>query len=530
MAALILVAVTLGLLWPLVSQRCTLPNGDLLAHAWGLAWVDRQLWRDPLRLYDANIYYPEPKSLRLTESLLPQALMVSPLAILGADPILLINAATLLSFALNGLFAYVLAFHLSRSFGGSLFAGLAYAFCAYRLSHLVHVGVLSTQWFPLILLLTWRQLEAPRVGRGLALAAVLWAQALSSGYYAYPAGALLVLGALLAGRRLWSAAGIRSLAASALLAAAVAYPFVAPYFELAENASPRSRSAIVHWSARPASFLTPPASANWLPHLALLDRLGGEREALYPGTPALLLAALAVLARPASRWTRALIVIGATAVAFSLGPIVSLGGLEVPGPYQLIRLLPLGDLMRVPARLAVLFQLAVCALAGLGWAALERRRGRASLLLRAGCIVLWLAESSPREALGSAREIERSPAFASWLAAAAPGPVLELPYHGEGRHGLYVYWSTKHWLPLVNGHGTFRAARAVPLAIAGRAWPSPQALRTLRDAGVRYVVVHDALTVGDERDRYQRAVARPPKGASLRFRSEGDAVFEIASH
>ena len=58
-----LVAVTLGLLWPLLSSRRTLPNGDLLAHAWGLAWVDRQLGRDPLRLYDANIYFPEPRSL-----------------------------------------------------------------------------------------------------------------------------------------------------------------------------------------------------------------------------------------------------------------------------------------------------------------------------------------------------------------------------------------------------------------------------------------------------------------------------------
>jgi hypothetical protein len=529
-ATLVVAGVTLALLWPLVSSRRTLPNGDLLAHAWGLAWVDRQLARDPLRLYEANIYYPERSSLRLTESLVPQALMVWPLAALGADPILLVNTATLLSFALNALCAYALAFHLSRSFGGALFAGLAYAFCAYRLGHLVHVGVLSTQWFPLILLLAWRQLQAPRATRVLVLAAVLWAQVLSSGYYAYPAGALLVLGALVAGRRSWSVAGLGGLAASALLAAAAAYPFVAPYLQLAGSATPRSLAAIVHWSTRPASFLTAASSAGWLPHLALLERLGGEREALYAGTPALLLAAVGLAAAPRSRQTLALVVIGAGAAALSLGPVVRIGGLELPGPYELVRLLPLGDLMRVPARLAVLFLLAVCTLAALGWRAVERGGGRLGPPLLAACVALWLAESSPRGALAAVRDIERDPAFAAWLAAAEPGPVFELPYRGEGRHGIYVYWSTKHWRPLVNGHGTFRAPAAVRLALAGRAWPSPGSLRALREAGVRYVVVHDALAGSEERERYRRALDRPPSGAALRFRSNGDSVFEIASH
>lgn len=529
-AALVAAATTLALLWPLVSARRTLPNGDLLAHAWGLAWVDRQLGRDPLSLYEANIYYPERSSLRLTESLVPQALMVWPLAALGADPILLVNTATLLSFALNALCAYALAFHVSRSFGGSLFAGLAYAFCANRLGHLVHVGVLSTQWFPLILLLTWKQLEAPRAGRALALAAVLWAQLLSSGYYAYPAGALLVAGALLAGRRSWSAAGLGWLATSVVLAAAAAYPFVAPYLALAESAAPRSLAAIMHWSARPASFLTAASSAGWLPHLALLERVGGEREALYPGTPALLLAVAGALAAPRSRRTLTLVVIGASAAAFSLGPVVRLGSLELPGPYELVRLLPLGDLMRVPARLAVLFQLALCTLAALGWSVALRRGGRLARPLLAACVALWFAESSPRGALAEVRDIETSPAFAAWLAAAEPGPVLELPYRGEGRQGLYVYWSTKHWLPLVNGHGTFPAPPAQRLARAGLGWPSPSSLRALREAGVRYVVIHDTLAAGDERERYRRALDRPPRGAELRFRSNGDSVSEIASH
>lgn len=526
LATLLLGAVSLGFLWPLLSASRTVPNGDLLAHAWGLAWVNRQLRHDPQHLYDANIYYPEPQSLRLTESLVPQALMVLPLAALGADPILLVNAATLLSFVLNGLGAFALAFHVSRSLGGSSFAGLSYAFCAYRWGHLMHVGVLSTQWFPLILLLSWRQLEAPKPSRAWPLAAALWAQALSSGYYAYPAAGLVVLGVLLAGPGLWKAAGIRWIAASALLAAAAAYPFAAPYLALAALAPRRSLQAIEHWSARLSSYLTPSPDAAALPHLAALNTLGGEREWLFPGTPVVLLAALAVCSRPRSRWTRALVVIGAVALAVSLGPVVRLGGLEIPGPYELIRLLPLGGMMRVPARLGILVQMSLCILAATGWAALERRGRAARLLLLAG-LALWAVESAPRGALRGVRAVDRAPAFADWLAGAPPGPVLELPYHGEGRHGIYVYWSTRHWLPLVNGHGTFRAARAVPLALAGRQWPSPRTVRTLRSAGVRYVVVHGALASPGEDERYRRALARPPSGAPLRFVSGEDAIFEI---
>jgi hypothetical protein len=337
----------------------------------------------------------------------------------------------------------------------------------------------------------------------------------------------MVVGILLAGKRAWSRAGLAWVGASALLALAAAYPFVAPYLELARGAPPRSRPAIVHWSARPASFLTAAPEAGWLPHLALLERWGGERETLYPGTPALLLAAVGLLAARPGRWVRALIVIGVGAAVFSLGPVVHVWGVDLPGPYTLIQRLPLGDMMRVPARLAVLSQMAVCALAALGWRALAHDHRRAGALIRAGCVALWLAESSPRAVLGAVREIETSPAFASWLAAAPPGPVLELPYRGEGRQGIYVYWSSKHWLPLVNGHGTFRAERAVPLVMAGKEWPSPKALRTLRGAGVRYVVVHGELASDQEALRYGRALARPPNGAALRFREADDAVFEI---
>lgn len=526
-AAALFLGVTFAFLHPLVSARATLPNGDLLGHAWGLAWVNRQLFREPLRLYDANIYYPEPKSLRLTESLIPQSLMVLPLDALQVDPIALVNAATLLSFVLNGFGACLLAFYVCRSFSGSVFAGLAYAFCSYRWGHLVHLGVLSTQWFPLILLFTWRQLAEPRACRALALSAVLWAQALSSGYYAYPAGGLVLLGVLLAGRRSWTAVPLGWIAASVVLGAAATYPFAAPYLELAQEAPQRSLSAVIHWSARPASYLTPSSDAVALPHLAALRRLGGEREPLYPGTPVLLLALAAVCLRPRVRWTLPLLVIGAVAFAISLGPVIDLGSLTLPGPYALMRRLPLGGMMRVPARLGVVAQLALAVLAGLGWAALERRGGRARFALLAAAVGLWAVESYPREALRQVREIETRPAFAVWLARAAPGPVLELPYYGEGRHGLYVYWSTKHWHPLVNGHGTFRPARAVPVAIAGRSWPSPRSVKELRRAGVRYVVTHSEPALGEDRERYRRAAARPPHGVALRFAAGGDAIFDI---
>jgi hypothetical protein len=49
--------------WPLVSDVAhwsRIDSGDGALNTWAVAWVAHQLWTDPLHVFDANIFYPEP--------------------------------------------------------------------------------------------------------------------------------------------------------------------------------------------------------------------------------------------------------------------------------------------------------------------------------------------------------------------------------------------------------------------------------------------------------------------------------------
>ncbi|MCK9480261.1 MAG: hypothetical protein M0R38_00675 [Bacteroidia bacterium] len=69
------------------------------------------------------------------------------------NPILSINIALLLSFALSGLGAFFLAFRFTESFWGSLLAGFIFAFAPYKVSHLVsHYNLMLTAVIPFFVL------------------------------------------------------------------------------------------------------------------------------------------------------------------------------------------------------------------------------------------------------------------------------------------------------------------------------------------------------------------------------------------
>ena len=69
------------------------------------------------------------------------------------------------------------------------------------------------------------------------------------------------------------------------------------------------------------------------------------------------------------------------------------------------------------------------------------------------------------------------PSLDGRLAGSAPrGPVLELPWDTETQgRGAYIYWSTRHWRPMVNGWGGFEPAGNLGLGTVGMRWPAPAA-------------------------------------------------------
>jgi len=236
-AALFCVLLTVVHTWPLASAPGTLSrndNADAALNAWIIAWVAHQLPRDPLHLYDANIFYPEPRTLAFSEPLIVPALMVAPVLWLGGSAVLAHNLALLAGMALTAFAGYLLALRYTRDAAAGLVAATLVAFNAMTLTSIPHIqmqhgyGVLfALLGFEILLL-------EPRRWRGaILLGASVLALALTSGYMAVLGLTALVVAAAWRWRELIGAraAGARRrLVLAALATSAVAGLLLAPYW------------------------------------------------------------------------------------------------------------------------------------------------------------------------------------------------------------------------------------------------------------------------------------------------------------
>jgi hypothetical protein len=229
----------------------------------------------------------------------------------------------------------------------------------------------------------------------------------------------------------------------------------------------------------------------------------------------------------------------------SLGPeIRSLGRtLRASAPYAFFYdHVPGFDGLRVPARYGMLVMMFLAMTAGFGAAAIERRLRRGTALL-AFLGVFAVAESiaapivingtqpeagyatpPPRVFVGAqAPQVYR---FLEDLP--APGTVVaEFPFGQWGYELRYVYYSTFHWHPLINGYsGTFPLsyhARALVLRDPGEY--AEAAWTALRESGATHAVVHEDFY----RDGRGQAVSQWLTGHGGRLVAQfgGDKVFEV---
>ena len=521
------VLLTVLMTWPIALHLGTrhVRNPDMYVSAWTLAWVEHQVVRDPIHLFDANMYYPVRRSLAFGESHLPQALLAAPVLAVGGSPLLAYNVVFLLSFILCGVSAYALGRELGASRPAAFLAGVGYSFCAYRFDHIVHLQTLSAQWLPLAVLFLLRAARTGKIRDLLGFVSFSLLQMFSSGYYALLMGPLLGAVFLAVWSQTSRARRMRILAAFISIGI-LAFVLTEPYRAVQrEYHFERTREECVYWSARWRSYLSPGPYVA-LPHHVVLRRAFYDAEPLYPGVVFLALG-FAGLALVRSRGGRVAVVIAGVGLLLSLGPDVHLGPLTIPGPYDLLRHLPGGAMARTPCRNAVAALLGLDLLAALAWTRLSRGRRWGSA---AGVVLVSLAvvDALPVRLHESIRPIPGAPASAHWLAAAPRGAVLELPWVRWSDAALYAYWSTVHWQPMVNGYASFEPQvepTHYALGLLGQRWPNAQLAHLLRQRGVRYVVVHTERLRPAAR---ARVLATPaPPGVHLVAQLDSDLVYEI---
>jgi len=497
--------------WPLVTGLAGLAPAhfDPPFTAWRLGWIAHQIG-DPGHLFDGNIFWPDRRTLAYSDAVLLQGLLGAPLAALGVNPNAIANLLILLALATSAFFAYLLAARLTGHRGAAFVAGLVFAFSSYRRVHLPHLELQWAQWMPLALWAWHRLLDTGRMRDGLLCAAAVLLQVLSSLYYAvFLAMGLAIVGAttLIARRGRLAAPALVGLCAGAVIAAGVAVSYAKPYAYARARVGDRSIEETTRYSATPASFLT--VSPDSVVYRAVLPHDGEGETELFPGITPVLLAGVA-LVPPTT----------ATAVAYGLSLLaagdMALGtnGTIFPAARKHVGAL---RALRAPARFGILVQLALGVLAAMGLARAAARWPRVAptLVVASSCLVMVEYANGP---LQVQRLPVRPPPVYAWLATQPKLVTLELPTPPRNALPLhdpfYMYASTWHWQPLVNGYSGHYSARYVELTEALPDLPGPKSIAALTSMGVQRILLHEKL--------FPQGVYPPLIGAI-----EGDPMFHL---
>lgn len=525
--ALLFVALAVLHTWPLASDPAHLSrvdSPDTKLNAWIVSWVVHQLPRDPLRLFDANIFHPAPLTLAYSEPLIVPAVAAAPLRWLGASPVATYNTLVLVGLVTSALAMWALMLRVTGNNAAAGLAGALFAFNAHTLTRVPHLQAFHTQWLPLSVWALDRVLTGTtrRDAVGLTLCLVL--AALTSGHLAvFVAVALTAAAAVRAGE--WGSREGKTralrLGGSILAAAVVVAVTLWPYAVASDGGAMRRPLGV---SATLDQYL---ATGGRL-HFSLWSHRFYESGAdvLFPGFTALGLAAVGLwTGRTRSPGTRMLAAVGIVGLLLSLGPatpVYDWGAWLFP-PLQGIR---------APSRLGFLVLFAVAGLAGFGLSAVQRwcqRRGgrRAARAVAIAALGLVTVEAV-RAPMAYVPFDGLSPLYAAIAEDPHGGSVVEFPVYASAhvaRNADYVLASTDHWRPLVNGYSGFSPPGFAGLARQLQGFPDPTSLRRLRALGVRHVVVHPARYDDDEAARLIGRLARATALQLLHVDPQGSRLY-----
>jgi hypothetical protein len=514
-ALLLFAALAVAHTWPLATAPGTLSrndNGDTLLISWSLAWVAHQLPRDPLHLFDANIFYPAKHTLAFSEHLFTLAMMGAPLRWLGASPVLVYNLLLLAGFTLTGWVTCLVVHRWTDDWTAGVLAGSVMAFNAHTLTRLPHLHASHAEFLLLTLLALDRVLRDPRAGNALLLAVFFVLQALTSNYHMVFTLAAVVT-AVAVRPADWMGQRFRPVAGALLIAGAVAtvciFPFLLPYYRARiDYGLTRDLSEVSMYAASLNNYLSTAGRLHYSTWSAWFYQNAGT--ALFPGFLPLGLAVVATIADPVARDSRARM-----CLAFGVvGALLSLGT-SLPGYSVLYRIVPLLQGIRGTDRLGYLVIVAVAILAGFGAAFLRARwRGR-RWLLAASVVAIGVVNLEAWRAPIQYTSFEGISPIYDRLATEAGAVVVELPLYPRRTYfanAPYMLNSTRHWKKLVNGYSAFIPPTYDAFVDVLAGFPGQQAVGALRDAGVTHVVVHgdrfpalrdpvDGLTLTDRRDQ-----------------------------
>jgi hypothetical protein len=522
--------IVLAIVWtrPLVfhlSSRIPHDPGDPVFNTW-IVWWNAHAIPFSGRWWNPPVFHPMQGALALSEHLAGLGVITTPIQVAGGNAVAAYNTAFILSFALSGLFAFLLTRYLLAASGadpfttgaGALCAALAYGFGPYRAGQLAHLQVLTSEWMPLALLAMHRYVDAGQKRWLLAFAFAWIVQALSNGYYLMFFPILLLL--WLAWFVDWTrpARGI-ALTAAWIATSLLLVPPLLKYSAIQKGLGvTRTPEEMTLFSAKATSFLQAPEMlAFWRSPMAAAT----TEESLFPGLTLVALVAAGCLVASLEKGQRDRSFAERSPFVFYLVAALVMWALALgPGawwrPYSLLAWLPGFEALRVPARFAMLATLCASIAAGLSFARLSphargARRVVAGVAIAGLCIDGWLRPMPLA-----------SPPGRVMLPPVRDAIVLELPAD-EGIVDVgAMYRQTQHRLPIVNGYSGHTPPHYRILGMAIRRG-DPSAILEIAGGHALVISVNETL----DRDGAIRRLVEGLPGIEARSGSSGGAMFVL---
>jgi len=509
---------------------------DAQFQAWGVAWASHALSHAPLHVFDANIFAPVPNALAFTEPLVGYGLIGLPLGLAGLSPVGVFNVLCLLGTAFSIWAISRLAIAHGAPRAPALLGAAAAALGAQAASNLGYISFVVAGGIALSLV-AWKSLRergrwSSAVALGAALAGLGW---FSLQLFAF---SLAALAAVIAADTVTQPEARRftlftKLAASLALAASLLAPLAFHMLEARrDHGFQRSDAESRLFSASPRDWLT---TTNENPGQAFLGRRSDSERSLYPGTAALLLGALGLVAFLGSKKHGSLVAAGALLAALGIagsfgpaGPVVPVLKIVVPFVFSGIRAF---------TRFGMVAQIGFGLLAAAGSAALfEWADARAARAALATALALGIACDVRQTVRFEARpELPHAPVERFLAGSDTGGPILHLPlYHSPG-DARWVFSSLAHFKPIVNGYASYVPRRSQELAADLADGKIPEStLERLRTWPVGVLVVHEHALPLERLEPTMSFLARALRTnaleAPLHFDHRGgdDWVFSLA--
>ncbi len=510
---------------------------DSAEAVWVVSWNAHQFFKNPLKILDANVVHPNPRSLTLTDHRLLPSLVGAPVIWATGNPVLAYNFVLTAGCLLAALTARRLARRLGCPPLPAWVAGALYAFSAIMVDEGLRLHMVAYGLVPLALERLVAFLKTGKRRYALHWAATAIALEASSSCRALDGALLLALVtlAVLAGSPRLVARRVLTLMVIAFVALLVAAPLLTPYLTLRG-----ARSEFVRRYDAGGSRPPNPRTRTWLTSDSMYGARQCGRTRETPGVDFVQvgLSPLALVAVALFAWAR------------RRGPVADAALLPthvwVPAAAlfaSLLGILAFHDWLPglgadwVAGRLGPPLMLFVALLSARALTVLNASR----IPWLVPLLVVWipLEQLSPQPVsrrLPVGRDV---PAVYRWLGAHEVQALAEVPIQGDPLirdESLEMYFSSFHFKPIIHGYGSFPPILTTVLRMLADEFPSEAALQAFERVGVDTIVFHEGL-LGSERIRQAilervaggrlQPVARFAGSEAHVYRGTADEVFRL---